>query len=86
MAGNPMYELTTAYPEVLKYYGLLSGSAFTLSYSVMGIFAGRISDNVTSRKNLLALACIVMSATSLLTGSIDSFLVLVVMRFILGLS
>jgi MFS family permease len=52
----------------------------------MGIFAGRISDNVSSRKNLLALACIVMSATSLLTGTIDSFLVLVVMRFILGLS
>jgi len=65
---------------------LLSGAAFTLSYSVMGIFAGRISDNVTSRKNLLALACIVMSATSLLTGAVDSFLVFVVMRFILGFS
>ena len=64
-------------------YGLLAGAAFTLSFSVFGIFGGILSDKF-NRKVLMSLACILWSTTSLLTGLVDSFYVLFVMRFALG--
>ena len=38
--NNPIYDIKAAYPNLIKYYGLISGFAFSLSFSIAGIFAG----------------------------------------------
>ena len=63
---------------------MLSGPAFSISYSVAGIFMGLLVDKV-NRKTLLSIACIGWSITSLVSGSTNSFLVLCLMRFITGM-
>jgi sugar phosphate permease len=81
MENNPFYEITTAYPEIHKYFGLLAGFAFSISYSISGIFMGIISSKV-NRKNLFCLMFTVSCLTSIFTGYFDSFAVLVAMRII----
>lgn len=39
-AGDPKYEIAQAFPTMNAHYGLLSGAAFTIAYSISGIFAG----------------------------------------------
>ena len=63
---------------------MLSGPAFSLSYSVMGIFGGAISDKV-NRKWLACIMCICWSITTLLTGIIDGFAEMVLFRVLLGI-
>lgn len=38
--GNPLFDMNIAFPMMSKYYGLLAGIGFTLSYSISGIFSG----------------------------------------------
>jgi len=38
--GDPMFEIVASYPQLNKYYGLLSGAAFTLAHSFASLFAG----------------------------------------------
>ena len=66
------------------YYGVLSGLAFTGSFAVAGIFAGVISDKV-NRKMFIAICCVLWSACTFFTGLINSFGLLFVFRFLLGL-
>lgn len=80
---NPFYEIATAYPLLQKYYGLISGAGFCVSFSIAGLFWGKLVNHV-NRKNLLSLACIVWSMTTIASGYFDSFGVLVLMRVILG--
>ena len=49
----------------------------------MGIFSGIISDKV-NRKVFAGVACILWSLTTLLTGLIDSFAMMFVLRILLG--
>jgi MFS family permease len=67
-----------------KYYGLLSGACFSISFSIAGIFWGIASEKY-SRKNIATLACIGWSLTSLVTGNTTSFAVLAGMRFLMGI-
>jgi len=81
---DPVTEIKTDYPDLSNYYGLLAGAAFTISFSVFGIFGGIISDHA-NRKMTIALACILWSSMTLLMGAIDSFALLFVLRLGLGL-
>ena len=54
------------------YYGILAGPAFAIAYSIAGIFTGSLSDKY-NRKNLLGVACILWSATTLVQGTTNSF-------------
>ena len=81
MANNPFYEITAAYPQIHKYFGILAGFAFSISYSISGIIMGIISSKV-NRKNLFLSMFTISCLTSICTGYFDSFAVLVVMRFI----
>jgi MFS family permease len=79
------YAIQKSYPELTpSVYGLLSGLAFTLSFSICGIFAGYFSDK-TNRRVLMGAACVLWSICTLLTGLINSFPVLFVLRFGLGI-
>jgi len=82
-AENPYYEIKTAYPDLVTYYGILSGLAFAASYSVCGIFAGIVSDRV-NRKVFVGITCILWSACTFFSGLIDSFGALFAFRFLLG--
>ena len=82
-AGKAFYEIAVAYPKLNEYYGLLSGLAFSLSFSVAGVFAGIAVDKY-SRTKILALTGVVWSLTSIVSGSVNSLAVLALMRFILG--
>jgi hypothetical protein len=48
-AGNPDFEMRTFFPELLDNYSLLSGPAFSVSYSVAGIFMGLMVDKVNRK-------------------------------------
>ena len=83
MAGDPKYEIRTAFPDLFDNYGLLSGPAFSVSYAVSGIFIGIIVGKA-NRKTLLAVACLMWGVTSLVTSQTTSFAVLCLCRFLLG--
>jgi sugar phosphate permease len=76
--------MRTAFPSLLDNYSLLSGPAFSISYSIAGVFMGLLVDKV-DRKTLLSIACICWGVTSLISGTTNSFLVLCLMRFITGM-
>ena len=78
-----MYEIVASYPELKKYYGLLSGAAFTLAHSVASLFSGQFADKY-NRKVMLGICCVIWSASTMTSGLVNSFAVLFVMRFILG--
>lgn len=62
-----------------KYYGLLSGMAYTVPYSICGLGVGLLQGGF-NRKRLLAFTMILAGLTQLFTGMADSLAVLCVMR------
>lgn len=83
-AGNPVFELRTAIPELDVFYGLIVGVIFLLPFSILGIFTGRLVDSVSSRKNLFGLASILWSSTTLVQALFPNIIVFTVMRFFLA--
>lgn len=57
----------------------------SLSFSIAGIFAGMAIDKF-NRVRILSIACITWSGTSLVIGSVNSLVVLGVMRLLMGVS
>ena len=66
-----------------KYYGLISGLAFTGTFAIFGLLGGVISDRL-NRKWIIIISSICWSACSLLSGTIVSFPFFVIMRVCLG--
>jgi len=58
--NNPFYDIKAAYPNLIKYYGFISGFAFSLSFSIAGIFAGNAVDK-GQRVRILSLAVLLHS-------------------------
>ena len=84
IAGDPFFEISAAYPQLEIYYGLLSGAAFTLAHSIASLFAGQFADR-NNRKMMLGISCILWSATTVASGVFNSFALLFVLRFVLGM-
>ena len=84
-AGNPFYEIRSAFPPLLPNYALVAGPAFGIAYGTGGIFMGLLVDKF-KRKYILSAVCLSWSLTALATGATNSFAVLCLMRFMLGLS
>jgi hypothetical protein len=61
MRGDPKFEIATAYPMLHEYYGWLVGFAFTLPYSVAGLYAGSLAK--TGNRKLLMVATITLLST-----------------------
>lgn len=64
--------------------GLLAGPTFAVIYSVMGIPLAMLADR-TSRRNLIAAALALFSATTMLCGMAGNFLQLLLARFGTGI-
>jgi hypothetical protein len=43
MKGDIKYEIASAYPQLHDTYGLLVGLAFTVPYSIAGLYAGNMT-------------------------------------------
>jgi MFS family permease len=55
-----------------------------MSHSIASLFAGQLADKV-NRKVMLGVCCILWSAATVASGVFDSFAILFVMRFLLGM-
>jgi hypothetical protein len=84
LANNPVYEISTAYPELAAWFGLLTGLIYTAPYSLFGLVAGQISDQV-NRKFFLGITIVLASLCMGITGFSTSFGVLCAMRVIHGM-
>lgn len=83
--NDPKTEIATEYGEYWeKYYGYLAGLAFTMTFSICGIFGGVLSD-MFNRKLIIIICSIGWSACTLLSGWIDNFWAFLVMRVLLGI-
>jgi MFS family permease len=82
--ARSFYEITQSYPSITKFYGLLSGAGFSISYAIAGVLWGIAADKY-NRKRIITAACFGWSITSFFTGSVDSLAVLAIMRFFLGI-
>ena len=83
LAGSPKYEISTAYPELDTYYGLLVGLAYTLPYSISGLYAGSLTRTYNRRAMMIGVIT-ALSLFQISTGLFDSFLVLAIFRFLHG--
>jgi MFS family permease len=83
-AGSAFYEMSSAYPELKIWYGMLAGVIYTIPYSVFGLFVGKFSDTA-NRKLWLGIMVILASLTMGISGFIDSFIVLAAMRIFHGM-
>ena len=84
IAGDPFFEISASYPQLEIYYGLLSGAAFTLAHSIASLFAGQFADR-NNRKVMPGISCILWSASTVASGVFNSFALLFVLRFVLGM-
>ena len=84
-SDDPKISICDAYPDFSSQYGILSGPAFSLSFATISIFGGLIADKF-NRKLLIIIACALWSTMSLLSGTVDSFILFYVCRFGLGVS
>lgn len=84
LAGSPLYEISSAYPQLKQWYGLLAGLIYTIPYSVFGLFAGKISDQV-NRKFFLGIVVILASLTMGVSAFTTSFAVFGAMRVLHGM-
>ena len=63
--------------------GLITGFAFVLFYSLMGIPIARLADR-SNRRNIIAIGCAFWSAMTVVTGMVTSVWQLAASRFLMG--
>ena len=75
--------MSLSFPQLDTYYGMLSGIAYNLPYSIFGLFAGYLT-RFKNRGFILGIVTVIVSSFHLATGITQSFGVLVAMRFLHG--
>lgn len=84
LAGSPIYEISSFYPELKQWYGLLAGLIYTLPYASFGLLAGKLSDQV-NRKFFLGIVVILASLTMGVSAFTSSFAIFGAMRIFHGM-
>ena len=82
-AQNKFYELSTAYPELSKYFGVLTGLAYTVPFALCGLIFGKITPKV-NRKVMLAVNMVLCGLVMTGVSVLDSFAFLAASRVMLG--
>jgi hypothetical protein len=52
-----VYEISASYPEIARWYGWLSGLAYSLPYSIAGVLMGSYT-HVVNRKKIMAIVMV----------------------------
>ena len=73
--------MSTAFPEMHKWYGMLSGLIYDVPFSIFGLASGYIC-NSPNRTLLIGLVMIAQSVTHVVTGTTSIFSVIVFMRLL----
>ena len=80
---NPVYEIIHAYPHIDRYYGVLSGLAYSVPNSIVGLFLGLLPKGY-NRKLVMSAVTIIAGVSMSLTGMFDSLIMLSAMRMVNG--
>lgn len=80
---NPIYEITTAFPNLKNYFGLMTGFLYTIPFALFGMIIGKKSDKM-NRKNSLALF-MALSGLTIGISAFGSFPTFMIMRILHGL-
>jgi len=83
MKGDPKFEISSAYPEMNTYYGLLVGLCYSVPYALSGLYAGSLTKG-GNRKIMMIAVVSALSLFQITSGTVNSFLVLAVLRFFHG--
>jgi predicted MFS family arabinose efflux permease len=81
LAGDPVYEIGKAYPQLGQYYGLLVGPAHTIPTAIFGLIAGSLT-KTGNRKMMLLGALTILSGFQFAYGLVDSFTLFIVLKII----
>lgn len=57
-ANNAIYEMSTAYPALQRYFGVLTGFAYTIPFAGVGLYWGKIANRVNRKWMLGILMCL----------------------------
>jgi MFS family permease len=83
MKGDPKFEISSAYPELNQYYGLLVGLFYSVPYALAGLYAGSLT-KTGNRKLMMIGVVAALSMFQISTGLTSSFLALALFRFMHG--
>ena len=83
IVGREFYEISSFFPQLESYYGVLSGLAYTVPYLLSGLFFGAITGKV-NRIKVCSLTFLIGGLSQFVTGLIPNFNVLFGMRMIHG--
>ena len=81
---NPHYEISAAFPEMNKYYGLLTGMVYDIPYSICGLLSTTLCQS-THRVGILGLFMILISSTQITSAWTSTFSVIILMRWVLAM-
>ena len=82
-AGNPIFEIGKAYPELAGQFGFLTGFAYTIPFAFGGLYFGKITDKL-NRKWCLGIAMALCGISMGVSGFATSFMAFALMRPVLG--
>lgn len=54
MKGNPKFEISSAYPQMDTYYGLLVGLCYSVPYALSGLYAGSLTKSGNRKLMMVA--------------------------------
>lgn len=83
-AGSPIFELSTAYPQLGSLFGTLTGLAYTIPFASFGLIVANWTE-LYKRKSALMVVCMLAAACMGGTAIVDSFLIFTACRVLHGL-
>lgn len=83
MSGNPVFEMSKAFPQLDDYYGVLSGPAYTIPYSVAGLLSSVLTKH-PRRHIILSVAMAGLSLFTISNGFCQFFWAICLFRILHG--
>ena len=73
MKGDPKFEISSAYPEMNTYYGLLVGLCYSVPYALSGLYAGSLTKG-GNRKIMMIAVVSALSLFQITSGTVNSLI------------
>ena len=82
-AGSEVFEITTAFPQLSQYYGIIASLMFGMTYACSNIFMSDFSKR-WNNKWMLGLGILGFACSSFFAGVTNSLVVFAALRFTFG--